>query len=68
MNALAYKKMSLQQIALNFTFIYFLVGTLLEFCNLPEGNLEFALELGIDFSGIGIGIDKIKNKPINNYY
>lgn len=54
--------------ALNFTFISFLICTHLEFWNLPKGNLEFALELGIDFSRIGIGIDKIKNKPINNYY
>lgn len=59
--------MSLQQMALNFTLISFLICTHLEFCNLPKGNLEFALEFGIDFSRIDIGIDKIKNKPINNY-
>lgn len=56
--------------ALNFTFISFLICTHLEFCNLPKGNLEFALELWIVnwFSRIGIEIDKMKNKPINNYY
>lgn len=31
---------------------------------MPQGSLEFVLELRIDFAKIGFGIDKIRNLPI----